>query len=216
MGSSSGTGKTGSVNTMAAGFADSVMDSQRLFRSCLEALSRPGKIQSLPVDLRPPPPLLPPAAAIVLALVDFETQLWLDSALTANPDVSEFLRFHTGAKLTSDPGTADFAVVSAPSQMPPLSAFDQGTPAYPDRASTIILQVETVTNAGWVFTGPGIETRVQFNAAPLPENFTHQWRANHQQFPCGVDLMFVTHTQLAALPRSAVLDISSQQLKGAD
>src|SRR5262249_61336327 len=47
--------------TMLTGLADPTLDSQRIFRSILEAMANPGRIVDVAVELQAPPPL-PPAA----------------------------------------------------------------------------------------------------------------------------------------------------------
>lgn len=185
------------------GFSDAVGGSQSTFRSAMNALARPGMIQRFPTELTPPAPLFPPAAALLLTLCDFETPVWLDPPLAASSAVVEFLRFHTGAAIVEAPGEAAEAVVSDPSRMPPLSAFAQGTPQYPDRSATLILSVQHMSANGWTLEGPGIRDRITFSAGPLPPDFTAQVRANRAQFPRGVDIFFVTQAEIAALPRSS-------------
>lgn len=192
-----------SISAVAPGFTDSVHDAQRVFRAVLGALARPGRIARLDATLVPPPPLHSTAAAILLALADFETTVWLDDGLSDDSEVAEFLRFHTGARLASSWREADFAIVTVPERMPALATFAQGTPEYPDRSTTIVIQVEAMTNAGWEFFGPGIPDRVQFSAAPLPLDFQRQLAENRARFPRGVDLIFATAADIAALPRSA-------------
>lgn len=195
------------ATAIASGFADPVFDSQKVFRTALEAMARPGKITRLATTLEPPAPLLSTSASVLLALADYETSIWLDDALARTPAVGDFLRFHTGVRLTSASRKADFAVVSAPDRLPPLTTFAQGTPEYPDRSTTLIVQVETLANDGWQLRGPGIPGRTAFRAAPLPVDFPAQLAANRTRFPCGVDLVFATATEIAALPRSTrILD----------
>jgi len=70
------------TDTLLAGFSDTTLDSQRAFRAALDALSRPGRIVTMP-DLLPdgaPVPLMPATAALALALFDYETPVWLDEA----------------------------------------------------------------------------------------------------------------------------------------
>jgi alpha-D-ribose 1-methylphosphonate 5-triphosphate synthase subunit PhnH len=93
-------------------------------------------------------------------------------------------------------------VIADPVRVPALSVLAQGTPDYPDRSTTVLLQVETLAATGWTLEGPGIRNTARFSAAPLPADFAAQMRANRAAFPCGVDIFFATRTSLAALPRS--------------
>ena len=81
------------------------------------------------------------AAAIAFALFDHDTPVWLDAALAAAPDVAAWLRFRTGAPIVTDQAAAAFALVSEPARLPPFDEFNLGTAEYPDRSTTIILQV---------------------------------------------------------------------------
>src|SRR5260370_25126582 len=78
---------------MRPGLADPVLDSQRIFRGVLDAMSHPGRIVALAVDDAAPGALYPATEAVCLALVDFETPLWLDAA--GRPAaVTGLTRFH--------------------------------------------------------------------------------------------------------------------------
>lgn len=156
----------------------------------------------LSAGISSPAPLSPSAAALLLALTDFETSIWLDGPLAHAKDAADFITFHTGARLARSCVEADFAVIAQPTAMPPLSAFGQGTPEYPDRSTTIILQVERLEEEGLMLSGPGILDRIRFLATPLPDDFSAQIEGNRHRFPCGVDLIFAATTHIAALPRS--------------
>ena len=77
--------------------------------------------------------------------------------------------------------------------MPPLAAFAQGTPDYPDRSTTLILQVETLAPAGWTLDGPG-HPRHSALLAPRRCRPTSPRRCapTARAFPCGVDIFFAT------------------------
>lgn len=189
-----------------SGFGDPVIEAQQVFRTVLDAMARPGRIARLPTALKSPAPLSPTTAAVLLALADYETSIWLDETLADVPAIGAFLRFHTGARLVSERCTADFAVIADPPRLPPLVSFAQGTPEYPDRSTTLIIQVETLVVGGWSLRGPGILDRAVFSATPLPTDFPQQFAGNRQGFPCGVDLVFATRTEIAALPRSTRIE----------
>jgi alpha-D-ribose 1-methylphosphonate 5-triphosphate synthase subunit PhnH len=183
-------------------FRDAVRDSQSVFRLALGAAAAPGRIHDLPLQLAAPAPLHAPAAALLLTLCDFETAVWLDPPLTQGAGVVEFLRFHTGARIVASPADADFAAIADATSMPALAQFRQGTPEYPDRSATLIVQVESLTARGWKLEGPGIRDMATFSAAPLQVDFARQLGRNRSAFPCGVDIFFATRDKLAALPRS--------------
>src|SRR5262249_1760537 len=121
----------------------------------------------------------------------------------AAADVTAWLRFHTSAPMTNDPAQAAFAFVSDPERVPALDAFALGSAEYPDRSTTIILQVETLARGpSLLLEGPGIRGPQRFTASPLPADICDRLVANRALFPRGVDLVFVTHDAVAAIPRS--------------
>ena len=152
-----------------------------------------------------PHPLQSNAAALLLSLADYETNVWLDPPLRDAADVVAFVKFHTGAHLVEEKCDADFAVVADVRALPPIAEFKQGTLEFPDRSTTLIIQVERFEEAGPTFSGPGIETTVRFIPAPAPAEFVTQCRVNRQLFPRGVDMLFVTPEAIAGLPRSSVI-----------
>jgi alpha-D-ribose 1-methylphosphonate 5-triphosphate synthase subunit PhnH len=189
-----------------ADFPASVLAAQSNFRAILDATASPGTVRSVAADVTAPEPLTAGAAAVALTLCDNDTPVWLDSALGDSEAVCQWLRFHCGCKLVDAPGDAGFAFVSAAAELPPFESFNLGTPDYPDRSTTIVLTVETL-QAGppLVLTGPGIRDRAVLRAAPLPADMAARLADNRALFPRGVDLILVTATEVAALPRSVRL-----------
>jgi len=193
-----------SDQTVAPGFATPGFASQQVFRDVMTAMAKPAA----PVRCAQWPPsgspgrLLPSAAAVVLTLADFETSIYLDDTLSGDPQITGFLDFHTGAPRTSEPAKAQFALIAAPHALGDFTAFAQGTPEYPDRSATLIIQIEAFTR-DHCFVGPGIADTVAFGIAPAIPEFATQWAANRARFPCGVDLIFAGPDAIAALPRSS-------------
>ncbi len=189
------------VNT--SGFADPGLGSQAIFRAAMEVLARPGSISVLPGLPIAPPPLSAAAAAVALALCDFETPIWLDEALTAEPGVADYLRFHTGARMVAEPREAAFAIAATPTRLPELAAFGLGTLDYPDRSTTLILQVAGLDDAtGWHLSGPGIAESSRLRVMGLRPDFVAERQALAPLFPQGLDIIFVAGARLAALPRT--------------
>jgi alpha-D-ribose 1-methylphosphonate 5-triphosphate synthase subunit PhnH len=195
------------AGALAPGFADPVHDAQRVFRAVLDAMAHPGRIVALPVDLDPPPPLSPGAAAVCLALLDFETRLWLQPE-AALPPALDYLRFHCGCAPARHTLDAHFALITDARALPPLSAFHPGDPEYPDRAATLVVQASGLTDDGGVrLTGPGIAAEARLAVAGIPADFWVQRIDAQGDFPLGVDVIFVTGRRLAALPRSTRVEI---------
>jgi alpha-D-ribose 1-methylphosphonate 5-triphosphate synthase subunit PhnH len=188
---------------LAPGFSDPVLASQAVFRTVMEAMARPGSVAAVDAAVTPPAPLGIAAAAVALTLLDFETPVWLDPALAAASDIGDWLKFHTGAPLTADPGAAAFAFIEDPARMPDFDSFCQGSVEYPDRSTTLVLQVAHLSEGdGFRLSGPGINGARMLSAAPLAPGFADRMAANRALFPRGVDIILTCGRLLAGLPRS--------------
>jgi len=82
----------------------------------------------------------------------------------------------------------------------PLDQYRIGTSEYPDRSTTLIVELESFTAANVSLSGPGIKDSTDF---ALPDSTACQ--GNAAQFPLGVDFFFTSGGQLAALPRSTTI-----------
>ncbi|WP_349760104.1 phosphonate C-P lyase system protein PhnH [Rhodovulum sp.] len=83
----------------------------------------------------------------------------------------------------------------------PLDRFAIGTPDYPDRAATLIVETDRLTPSGARLTGPGIKGAAHLS---LPE--TAPLQANHARFPLGFDTFLTCGDRLAGLPRSTCVE----------
>lgn len=180
--------------SLTGGFADPARDGARAFRAAMAVMARPGTIAALD-QAAPPAPLSVAAGTLLLVLCDPATPVWL----AGNCDVAAvggWLAFHTGAPLAAGPGDCAFAVGQWDA-LAPLSAFPAGTPEYPDRSATLIVELDTLIAGGTALEGSGIKGQA---ALPLPDPAA--FAANAARFPLGVDTFFTCGTQVAALPRS--------------
>lgn len=189
------------------GLHDPVDDAQGIFRVLLMALSRPGITQTLAELPATPAPLHPATGAVLLTLVDYETALWLQSPTA---ELAAWLRFHCSAPLSTTPADAVFAVIDRPLEMPPLAAFAQGVPEYPDRSATVIVQVTGFAPDGLRLTGPGIAGERHVGIDGLPAGFWRAWQDIQARAPLGVDLLFVAGQDILGLPRSSHVEIVAE------
>lgn len=183
-----------------AGFQNPVLDQQAAFRAVMQALAEPGRIVPAGAKVGEASPLGPVARAIALSLLDFEVQFHLSpSLMAAESDIT----FHTGSRLAARPDEAEFAFVDLACDPLDLARFAQGTPEYPDRSTTVILRVESLTEGpALTLAGPGIPGTRSLEIPGLPADFVAQWAANAARSPLGVDLLFVTNEAVLGLPRS--------------
>ena len=186
--------------TMPA-FAEGSLVSQAVFRAVMQAFARPGEIYRVE-GMAAPAALSPAAAAVIETLADYETPVWLDAVLAKEPPVGEWIRFRTGAPLTGEPGEAAFAIIGDPRTLADFACFSPGSEDYPDRSTTIVLQIESFAGQAMTLKGPGIDGSRALAARPLPADFPARLAANRELFPRGVDLILTAGGRLAALPRS--------------
>jgi alpha-D-ribose 1-methylphosphonate 5-triphosphate synthase subunit PhnH len=187
--------------TIKRGFANPAAGSQAVFRAVLSAMSEPGRMWTCPA-LPEGSPLQPVIAAVALTLLDYETPLFLAGRLGLG-EARDFLAFHTGAPVISEPARAAFVIAASADDLPPIDSLSAGTPDYPDRSATVILGVsgfETGTRVS--LRGPGIPDFRSFQAGGLEASFWRLAIGNASRFPLGVDFLFCGPDALAALPRS--------------
>lgn len=189
------------------GFADPVFDAQAVFRQVMNALARPGTVSAIEAVVQPPEPLSPVIGAIAATLFDGETGIWLDPQLAQQDEVVGWLTFHTAAPIVDQGFDARFALVGTAALLPSLESFAQGTQEYPDRSTTIILQIESlVGGTPLVLTGPGIKHSQEIEPIGLPPHFCDQWAANNSRFPRGVDVILAAPDGIIGLPRTTCIE----------
>ena len=194
------------VAAVEGGFVDPVFDAQAIFRSLMQALAEPGTMADFGTRATAPTSLVPAAAAILAALADGDTPIWLPDPTGLDEAAAQWLRFQTGAPITTDPATATFAVLSQGHDAATWTHFALGTPDYPDRSATLLLSVRSLAGgAPLVLTGPGIETARTIAPAGLPAGFLATMAENQSRFPLGFDLVLVCGAEALALPRTTYI-----------
>jgi alpha-D-ribose 1-methylphosphonate 5-triphosphate synthase subunit PhnH len=194
------------VAELPAGFADKVLSAQTTFRSVMDAMARPGSVQRVAAASGAPAALMRGTAAIALTLFDHDTPVWLDPLLSETSDVGKWLKFHTGAPVIADSSISSFAVIGDARALPALDRFAFGTNEYPDRSTTVILQVESLTQgAAFELRGPGIDGAAVLRATLQPADLFERLAINAALFPRGIDVVLVADDAVVAIPRTTRL-----------
>ena len=191
------------VAELPAGFADKVLSAQNTFRSVMDAMARPGSVHCIASASGTPPGMMRGTAAIALTLFDHDTPLWLDPRMSEAPEVEKWLKFHTSAPIVSDPSIASFALIGNAAELPALDGFSFGSNEYPDRSTTLILQVDSLTDGPALqLRGPGIDGAATLRAAIKPLDLFERLSINATLFPRGIDLVLVADDAVVAIPRT--------------
>jgi alpha-D-ribose 1-methylphosphonate 5-triphosphate synthase subunit PhnH len=190
---------------LAVGFQDKVQSAQSTFRAVMEATARPGSVHRVVAEAGAVPGLMHGAAAIALTLFDHDTPVWLDPKL-AGAGVPAWLKFHTGAPVTTESSDASFALVTDAASLPALDQFALGSSEYPDRSTTVILQVASLSKGrAYELRGPGIDGSATLNATIAPDDLFERLAINAALFPRGIDVLLVHDDEIVAIPRTTRL-----------
>ena len=194
------------VAELPAGFAEKVLSAQCTFRSVMEAMARPGSVARIVAEVGTPAAMMRGTAAIALTLFDHDTPIWLDPAMSETSEVTKWLKFHTGAPVVADSSISHFAVIGDAAALPALDRFAFGSNEYPDRSTTLILQVESLTQGHrFVLQGPGIDGTAVLKAALQPADLFERLDINAALFPRGIDVVLVAGDAIVAIPRTTRL-----------
>jgi alpha-D-ribose 1-methylphosphonate 5-triphosphate synthase subunit PhnH len=190
---------------------DEVFDAQEHFRSILDSLARPGRINPLhPVKLNPPPGLNHASVLVALALMDADVTFHV-----VHDDRGE------SAYLTANTRAADapleeaafiFAEGADPAEI--LESADCGSLPYPDTSASLILQLKAASPQPLTdglrlkVEGPGVDGDSVLFVRGLNPDLLLALMARNAEFPMGIDsvLTFVDESgspYVVGIPRTA-------------
>jgi alpha-D-ribose 1-methylphosphonate 5-triphosphate synthase subunit PhnH len=194
------------IAELPAGFADKVLSAQSTFRSVMDAMARPGSVQQVIATVGTPASVMRGTAAIALTLFDHDTPIWLDAKMSKTSDVSKWLKFHSGAPVIKDSSICEFALIGDAGALPDLSSFSFGSNEYPDRSTTLILQVDSLSQGRtYELRGPGIDGTAILRATIERHDLFVRLAINEQLFPRGIDVVLVSEDAIVAIPRTTRL-----------
>jgi alpha-D-ribose 1-methylphosphonate 5-triphosphate synthase subunit PhnH len=190
------------TEALTGGFGEPVFHAQSVFKLMMDAMARPGTVQTVSPDAAPPIPLGIAAGAIALTLCDHDTPVWLSAGLVKSA-VPQWLGFHTGAPVTSEKAEARFAVVESGASLSSFGLFAAGTQEYPDRSTTLIIQLADLEGGRRLaLMGPGIKSVTDVAPLGLPDSFLRLWTENLALFPRGIDIVLTSGSRFLCLPRT--------------
>lgn len=189
---------------MSSAYSKEALRSADMFRLQMDAMAHPGGAMEFPPCVGGVGALNPVALSVAETLCDHETPIWLDARLSTQ-DVIDTLRFRCGCPITTDASDASFAFFSESPNIDVLRGFPDGTPDYPDRSTTLVIQVSHIANEGSIkISGPGVKETGSLGIHGLESGFWTWRHENLRKFPLGIDVLLASPTHLTALPRTTV------------
>jgi alpha-D-ribose 1-methylphosphonate 5-triphosphate synthase subunit PhnH len=172
----------------------------------MEAMARPGTVQRVAATVGAPAGMMRGTAAIALTLFDHDTPIWLDASMSKTSEVARWLKFHASAPVVADSSISHFALIGDANALPDLERFSFGSNEYPDRSTTLILQVESLAQgSAYELRGPGIDGAAILQAKIKPADLFERLAVNAALFPRGIDVVLVDDDAIAAIPRTTRL-----------
>jgi alpha-D-ribose 1-methylphosphonate 5-triphosphate synthase subunit PhnH len=185
---------------------DEIFDAQRHFRTLLDSMSRPGKINRFaPLALTPPEDFSRATAYVAFALLNADVGA---HAVGFRADAEPYLRANTQCRLETA-AQADFIFMKGDGDAAPIMAAKVGIPTYPESGATAVIAVNHIgksSSTGGVqltLEGPGIETREIVFVTGLRTELLAALKEKNGEFPLGVDAMLVSADEcVICLPRT--------------
>ncbi len=180
--------------------------SQRIFRTLLNAMSAPGAIFSID-GFSETTPLSPACAAICRCLLDAASPV----ALIQMPEpVTQWVR--TCCRAPSAPAeSAAFVIGTGQHWSWDQHIFNNGTEEEPEQGATLILELENLYDgAPLQLLGPGIAT-TRITAPRLSPGFLSFWQRQQTQYPRGIDLILCCRNECLCLPRSITIQAAVEE-----
>jgi alpha-D-ribose 1-methylphosphonate 5-triphosphate synthase subunit PhnH len=123
--------------------------------------------------------------------------------MSESTEVAKWLKFHSGAPVLEDPSVSHFALIGNGSALADLARFSFGTNEYPDRSTTLIVQVDSLKHgSAFELRGPGIDGSTVLRAMIEPVDLFRQLAINETVFPRGIDVVLVSGDAIVAIPRT--------------
>ncbi|MGV2928354.1 phosphonate C-P lyase system protein PhnH [Macrococcus capreoli] len=179
-----------------------VHEMTRMFRQVMDALSKPGVINAVD-GIAHQTTYHNTMYLLLQTLLDNEVTFHLLDGQQGDIDEIKMLM---NCRHTSI-GEADYIIMKQHEieYTERLTASRCGTYADPEQSATWIIQLDDFTSGDvYQLTGPGIQTHTNVTLPGVKEllSVRHQLC---QSFPLGVDLIFVTDTQVMCIPRTTVV-----------
>ena len=198
---------------------DDVFDSQRVIRTLLEVLARPGTVGSLPaLDYRfPPEDFCAPALSIMKTLCDHRVSFSVGAPAHRAAWV-RYLEVNLATPV-AEPADAGYVLFDGSSFDEDFSRLSTGCLEFPEASATALLGVGLLESlprengstgmATLRLSGPGVKATASLRVAGLDPRYLEQRARANRFYPLGIDLLLVDRDgRVAGIPRTSAIEVS--------
>lgn len=181
---------------------------QQTFRVLLNAMARPGSVDSVSVhDLGGEHGA---ALSIAEALIDHEVNF---AVVPERAEIIDAVLRQTGSRVAA-PEDADYVICEAESLARTLDLVKDGTLEFPDQSATVICRVTAIDGQGGErlrLSGPGIQTCVTVAIEGFSPEAQAVMAERNSHTPLGIDIVFVTASgRVVCINRNTRLEKESE------
>jgi alpha-D-ribose 1-methylphosphonate 5-triphosphate synthase subunit PhnH len=181
---------------------DEVFDCQEVFRKLLEAFSNPGRAVDISNNAKKLNTTLGAYLAVAATLIDNETSY----CVVGNEVLSELVQQFTYGQ-PQKLEQSGFVFIQADCDTDQigsiLSSVPAGTMEEPHKSGIVFVRVDSLqASPGHTIKGPGVKGELVAPFSAYAARWMRLRRAAAHEYPCGVDLAFITDSgQIMAAPR---------------
>jgi alpha-D-ribose 1-methylphosphonate 5-triphosphate synthase subunit PhnH len=195
---------------------DDVFDSQAVFRGLLDALSRPGRIVTLPPRGYPGAPrgFCPPALSVLKTLCDHRVSFCIGSGIRT-PEWVRYLEQNLATRHESVE-KADYVLLDGRMYDHDVLLMNRGLPEFPEAGATALLCVDRLAEGRaesgspslhLSLCGPGVNGSAILTAVGLDSRYQEARAEANRLYPVGIDMFLVDPDgRLAGIPRTTVVE----------
>jgi alpha-D-ribose 1-methylphosphonate 5-triphosphate synthase subunit PhnH len=170
---------------------DPVHDTRATFRALCRAMSRPGTVQSVPT---------PADYAVFATLADHEVTVH-----TSDEQLRRALD-REGRLSEAPPESAQLLHTRSKPEWDVRNA-DRGSLLEPSDGATVVYRTGEWSGTRLTVRGPGVPDERSLDVG-LPAAELDRFVTASSDFPRGVDAVFTTESEIAAIPRSATVEVA--------
>lgn len=179
---------------------------QNAFRTIMDCMAQPGKINWLyNPGFSPPRGLTPYSALLLITLLDSETSF---TVLPYREEWIRYIRLNTDAR-EDEIFDAEYILLNGSEDIPEIESVNRGGLLSPEKGVTLIYQVYTIednpisSSTGITLKGPGIKEARSVYIKGMDDSQWKRIKHLNREYPLGVDLFVIARDgRMIGIPRS--------------